>query len=105
MRQFWKILKRYAPWLLLLLIIDAFSTLLLWLCDARAFQFLIGLILLTSLVLFSATVMVFYFKEQHKQAFFRAFLTEPDAVNTEKLLGAVSQQEREQLYQIGRAHV
>lgn len=100
MRQFWKILKRYAPWLLLLLIIDVFSTLLLWLCDARAFQFLIGLILLTSLVLFSATVMVFYFKEQHKQAFFRAFLTEPDAVNTEKLLGAVSQQEREQLYQL-----
>ncbi|MEY8533135.1 sensor histidine kinase [Blautia pseudococcoides] len=98
MKQFWKILKRCAPWLLLLLIIDVFSTLLLWLCDAQAFPFLIGLIVLASLVLFSAAVLIFYLKEQQKQALFQAFLTEPDAVNTEKLLGAVSQQEREQLY-------
>ena len=98
MKQFWKILKRCAPWLLLLLIIDVFSTLLLWLCDAQAFPFLIGLIVLASLVLFSAAVLIFYLKEQQKQALFQAFLTEPDAVNTEKLLGAVCQQERGQLY-------
>ena len=83
MKQFWKILKRYAPWLLLLLLIDGFSTLLLWLCDAQAFQFLMGLIVLASLVLFSATVLFFYIKERQKQAFFRDFLTEPDAVSTE----------------------
>lgn len=98
MKQFWKILKRYAPWLLLLLLIDGFSTLLLWLCDAQAFQFLMGLIVLASLVLFSATVLFFYIKERQKQAFFRDFLTEPDAVSTERLLGAVSQQEQEQLH-------
>lgn len=53
--------------------------------------------MLASLVLFSAIVLAFYFKEQHKRALFQAFLMEPDEVNTEKLLGAVSQQEREQL--------
>ena len=84
--------------LLLLLLIDGFSTLLLWLCDAQAFQFLMGLIVLASLVLFSATVLFFYIKERQKQAFFRDFLTEPDAVSTERLLGAVSQQEQEQLH-------
>lgn len=98
MKQFWKTLKRYAPWLLLLLTIDAFSSLLLWFSNAQAFESLIGTIVLASLVLFLAIVLVLYFKEQHKQALFQAFLMEPDEVNTEKLLGAVSQQEREQLH-------
>ena len=98
MKRFWTTLKRYAPWLLLLLTMDAFSALLLWLSNAQAFEGLIGVIVLASLVLFSAIALALYFKEQHKRALFQAFLMEPDAVNTEKLLGAVSQQEREQLH-------
>lgn len=98
MKQFWKTLKRYAPWLLLLLTVDAFYALLLWLSNAQAFEGLIGIIVLASLVLFSAIGLAFYLKEQHKRALFQAFLLEPDVVNTEKLLGAVSQQEREQLH-------
>lgn len=98
MKQFWKTLKRYAPWLLLLLTVDAFYALLLWLSNAKAFEGLIGIIVLASLVLFSAIGLAFYLKEQHNRALFQAFLLEPDVVNTEKLLGAVSQQEREQLH-------
>ena len=97
MKHFWNTLKRYAPWLLLLLAVDAFSALLLWLSNAQAFEGLVGTIVLASLVLFSAIVLAFYFKEQNKRSLFQAFLMEPDEVNTEKLLGAVSQQEREQL--------
>lgn len=97
MKQFWNTLKRYAPWLILLLIIDSFSSLLLWLSSAQAFASLVVTIALASLVLFSVIVLYVYFKEQHKRAIFRAFLMEPDEVNTEKLLCAVSQQEREQL--------
>lgn len=98
MKQFWKTLKRYAPWLLLLLTVDAFYALLLWFSNAKAFEGLIGIIVLASLVLFSAIGLAFYLKEQHNRALFQAFLLEPDVVNTEKLLGAVSQQEREQLH-------
>jgi signal transduction histidine kinase len=97
MKQFFLTLKRYAPWLCLLLVMDAFSALLLWLSDAKAFGILIGIILLASLVLFYAVVSVVSLREQQKQALFRAFLTEPDAVHTQKLLGIVSQQERQQL--------
>lgn len=97
MKQFQITLKRYAPWLFLLLIIDAFSALLLWLTDAQAFHILIEIIVLASLVLFSATALVLHYKEQRKRAFFQTFLTEPDEVNTERLLCAVSQQERVQI--------
>ena len=97
MKQFWNTLKRYAPWLILLLIIDSFSSLLLWLSSAQAFASLVVTIALASLVLFSVIVLYVYFKEQHKRAIFRDFLMEPDEVNTEKLLSVVSQQEREQL--------
>ena len=98
MRQFWKTLKRYSPWLFLLLAVDVFSALILWISSVQAFEALIGIIVLSGLVLFSVILFVCYLKEQHKQAVFQDFLREPDAVNTEKLLSAVSQQEREQLY-------
>ncbi|MCI8997056.1 MAG: HAMP domain-containing histidine kinase [Lachnospiraceae bacterium] len=97
MKQFLLTLKRYAPWLSLLLTMDAFSALLLWLSDAKAFETLMGIILLASLILFFATLWVVYLKEQRKRALFQAFLTEPDGVHAEKLLGVVSQQERQQL--------
>ncbi len=98
MTQLGKTLKRYTPWLLLLLSLDAFSALLLWLSAAQTFPFLIGIIVLASLILFSATVLVLHLQGQRRRRLFRAFLSEPDAVNTENLLGAVSQQEREQLH-------
>ncbi len=98
MKQLWKTLKRYTTWLLLLLTIDAFFTLLLWLSDAQVFQVLIGIIVLASLVLFSAIMLVFHLKEQRKRVLFQAFLMDPDVINAEKLLSAVSQQEQEQLH-------
>lgn len=97
MKHFLNTLKRYALWLFLLLAMDAFSALLIWLSGTQAFECLVGTILLASLVLFSAIVLSVYFREQQKRALFQAFLREPDEVNTEELLGAVSQQEREQL--------
>ena len=98
MKHFLNTLKRYAPWLLLLLAIDAFSTLLLWLSNAQAFGCLVGTIVLAGLVLFLAIILSVTFTERHKRELFEAFLAEPDEVNTEKLLGAVSQQEREQIH-------
>ena len=63
MKQFWNTLKRYAPWLILLLIIDSFSSLLLWLSSAQAFASLVVTIALASFVLFSVIVLYVYFKE------------------------------------------
>ena len=46
MKGSWNIVKQYAPWLGLLLCIDGFAALLLWLADVRAFRALTGVILL-----------------------------------------------------------
>lgn len=97
MKQFSGTLKRNAPWLLLLLSIDGFAILLLWLSDAQAFQTLIGLILFFSLILFAAVLGFVNLKEKNKQKLFQIFLSNPDAVNEEKLLHSVSHQEQEQL--------
>lgn len=98
MKLFWKTIKAYAAWLFLLMVIDSFSALLLWLSDSQAFEALVGFIVLASFVFYSAIVLVFYFKEKNKQRLFHSFLTESDTINTKKLLEAVSEQEREQLH-------
>ena len=58
MKQFWRIIERYYPWLLLLLGVDCFCSIILWISDIQAFQTLIGLVVLTSILLFSAILFV-----------------------------------------------
>ena len=50
MKGSWNIVKQYAPWLGLLLCIDGFAALLLWLADVRAFRALTGVILLATVL-------------------------------------------------------
>ena len=52
MKGSWNIVKQYAPWLGLLLCIDGFAALLLWLADVRAFRALTGVILLVLYIFF-----------------------------------------------------
>ncbi len=47
MKQFWRIIEQYYPWLLLLLGVDCFCSIILWISDIQAFQTLIGLVVLT----------------------------------------------------------
>ena len=49
MKQFWRIIERYYPWLLLLLGVDCFCSIILWISDIQAFQTLIGLVVMTSI--------------------------------------------------------
>ena len=97
MNYFWTSIKRYAPWLGALSIIDIFFALLLWLSDAQAFWTLLILILLWSLVFFIAVLTYVNLKEKKKQKLFQTFISDPDAVNEERLLQVVSQQEGEQI--------
>lgn len=97
MKQFVKTCSRYASLLICLLVLDGFFSLLLWISDAEAQKRLTGLIILASIIFFAVIILILYLKEMQKQAFFQAFLTEPDEINTEKLLRVVSKSEREQL--------
>ncbi len=91
------ILKKYAVWLILLLCGDAFSALLLWLSGVQAFKAVIAVIVLWSVIFFGAIIGYVVFRDRKREKLFENFLSEPDAVNEEKLLRAVSGQEREQL--------
>ena len=54
MKLLWRMIERYYPWLLLLLGMDCFCAIILWISDIQAFQTLIELVVLTSIHLFSA---------------------------------------------------
>lgn len=94
-------LSRYLPWLVLLLGLDAMSTLLLWLSDAEDFGILVPLILLGTVLLFLVTVLVLIDVEQKRKNAFRIFLNNPDLINEENLIRAVCASERESVRLLG----
>ena len=90
MKQLWRITERYYPWLLLLLGVDCFCAIILWISDIQAFQTLIGLVVLTSLLLFSVILFVLNKRETTRRELFRDFLSDPTICNEERLLSAIS---------------
>ena len=97
MKQFWRIIERYYPWLLLLLGVDCFCSIILWISDIQAFQTLIGLVVLTSILLFSAILFVLNKRETTRRELFRDFLSDPTICNRERLLSAISREEEESI--------
>ena len=95
MKQLWHMIERYYPWLLLLLGVDCFCAVILWISDIQAFQTLIGLVVLTSILLFSAILFVLNKRENTHMELFRDFLSDPTICNEERLLSAISQKEGE----------
>lgn len=102
MKHKFQALSKHLPWLSLLLGIDIFSVLLLWLSDARAFASLSIVILLASLLLFGTLSFVLDYFEQKKKQAFLDFLTEPDAYHEEKLLKTLPFSEADSIRLLGR---
>ena len=96
MKQFWRIIERYYPWLLLLLGVDCFCFIILWISDIQAFQTLIELVVLTSILLFSAILFVLN-KRETRRELFRDFLSDPTICNEERLLSVISREEGESI--------
>ena len=96
MKQFWRIIERYYPWLLLLLGGDCFCFIILWISDIQAFQTLIELVVLTSILLFSAILFVLN-KRETRRELFRDFLSDPTICNEERLLSVISREEGESI--------
>lgn len=96
-----KALAQYIPWLVLLLGVDAFAALLLWIADVKAFSSMAAVILLATVVLFSAVCCVLVRGERKKEQAFLAFLYNPDEYHEELLLETVSFAQRESVHQLG----
>ena len=78
MKRVIKSLLQYIPWLLLLLGIDLFAALLLWLADVQAFYALMIVIVLVTVLLFTLVCGVLIHLERKKEQAFLTFLHNPD---------------------------
>lgn len=70
-------LKQYLPCFFVILLVEGFCALLLWLSDIRLFLSLILLMLLFSIFVFFVLGFIFFRKEKNKEAALIAFLSEP----------------------------
>lgn len=97
MKQMKKIIKQNALWLWFLLCVDLFAVLLLWLSSTDSFYTLAGILVLFSLILLAAILFWAALQTDRKETYFQSFLQNPDLINEERLIKAVSEQEGTQL--------
>lgn len=86
MKYGWNIVKQYAPWLTLVLCIDGFSVLLLWLADVQAFYALVGVIVLASVLLAVSALGIAGYQSARREQAFLEFLNTPDENHEEILM-------------------
>ena len=103
MKQNFKYLAAYLPWLLVLLSFDLFTAVLLWLSDVRKFQVLILLYLLASVLLFFILSFLLIRKERKKAATYNAFIDNPKMDTELELLRLSSASEKESIEEIANA--
>lgn len=97
-----KTIRQYLPWLLLLLGVDVFAALLLWIADVQAFYSLMILILLVTVLFFSVLCGLLVRLERKKEQAFLAFLYNPEEYQEELLLKTVTSTQREAIRLLGK---
>lgn len=80
------IFSRHLPWLLLLLGVDGFCVFLLWLSDVAAFEALVPVIFLATIMLFAVLCIGIDFINKKRKEAFLSFLTTPDKYHEELLM-------------------
>lgn len=101
MKRSWKYFRQYVPWLVLLLAVDAFSSVLLWLADVRAFRALSLVILLVTVFLFVAVFGAAGYLAQKREQAFLAFIHNPDESCEETLLRLTGAAEKDSIRLLG----
>ena len=92
---------QYLPWLALLLGMDAFAALLLWIADVQAFYSMTAAIILFTIVLFSSICCILICQDLKKEQAFSAFLVYPDEYHEELLLKTLSAVQHKEIRQLG----
>lgn len=94
-------IRRYLPWFLLLMGMDVFSIILLWLSNAKALHRLSATIVLFSLLFFTVVLLVVGYQDKKRKQVFQSFLNTPDAWHEEELVKTVSAWEEESVRRLG----
>lgn len=101
LKQIFHQIHSYLPWLLLLLGVDSFGALLLWLVNAPAFRSLFAVIVLATLLLFMAISFILIDRERKRELLFSDFLENPDLHQEELLIRAVSPSQKASVRLLG----
>ena len=91
------VIEHYYPWLLLLLGLDCFCSILLWIANIQAFKSLVLLIILASIVFFAIIVYILNKRDKSRRELFKNFLSDPNIINKNALLNSVSRDEHESI--------
>lgn len=95
MKRLRYVIERYYMWFLLLLGLDCFFVIILWLSDIQIFMMLSGLVVMASILLFASIIVILCKRENDRMELFRDFISDPTMCNEERLLCAISKEEGE----------
>lgn len=101
MKTKWMIVKKYLPWLTVMLVMDFFFCILLWIADMQAFHILAAVIFLGSLLLFWGVFFVILRHELKYQESFCSYIKASTELNEETLLGLSSDADKETIRVLG----
>ncbi len=107
LKKYAKYVRKYLPWLALLLALDGFFAFLLWLADAESFRVMVPVMLLATGIVFAAMTAALSRREEKKQQAFEAFLSEPEMQEEQVLcryLAPLDQKEAHLLGELLRTH-
>lgn len=97
-----EILAQYLPWLVLLLGVDGFAVLMLWVGDVKAFDSIAAIIFITTIFMFFTLCCVLLRLERRREEAFLAFLDDPNEYHQEKLLGMLFPSQRKAVRLVGQ---
>lgn len=100
MRRSFAYLKEYLSWFLVILLVEGFCALLLWLADIRLFWSLFPLLLLFSAFVFFVLTFLFYRQQKKREHALINFLSEPGREAEMSLLSAWSSWNGEMLQRL-----
>lgn len=97
MKDNWKSLQRYAPWLFLIVGVDLLAALFLWIADIQAFYAVLTALALASVLMFAAVFLVIVRHERRKSRAFERFINSQDEFEEEALLKLCSGREKNEI--------
>lgn len=101
MKLKWEIIQKYSPWLFVLLSMDVFFCLLLWIADIQALIVLSLTLVLLSVLIFTAILFLLFRREMRFRNCFETFVHAPDEVNEEELLLQCSKADKAMMRLLG----
>lgn len=90
-------LKQYVPWLIVILLIESFTAMLLWLADIHRFYALIPLLMLTTFMVFIIISKVLIKLETKKEETLKIFLLNPNKQTENNLIQVYGHDKKEMI--------